>query len=138
MSMKRDRNLRNLSSDHHQALTLTRKISAAIKDRKDNPELIAQVKTVFQNDLAPHFDLEEQAILPELTRAGEVALVNRTLEEHVELTRLVSGLETPGYLKTFAELLKAHVKFEEKIVFETCQNVLDASALERIGRLCDR
>ena len=138
MTMKRDKNLRNLSSDHHQALNLSRKIFNAVKDHKDSPEFISQVKIIFQNDLSPHFDIVENSILPELIKAGEITLVNKTLEDHSELKMLVSRLEKPGYLSVFAERLKAHVKFEEKELFEACQNNLDEAALDRIGHYCDR
>lgn len=134
--MKRDKNLRNLSSDHHQALALTRSIFTAIKNHKDDDLFIKQITDKFHNELLPHFKLEEQALLPELEKAGEHSLINRTLDEHAELNRLITDLQSHGNLFRFAELLKAHVKFEESILFETCQRQLDNNALTRIGRLC--
>ncbi len=131
--MQRDKNLRDLSSEHHKALALARDITKACQDGSNDQELIARVKAIFKGELLPHFEIEEQAILPELTKVGEDALVQRTLGEHKQLKKLVAGIEELDNLRKFAETLKEHVRFEERELFEACQNSLDQTALERIG-----
>jgi len=134
--MKRDKNLRNLSSDHHNALALVRKIHRAVSENNDVSVLVDHLKTVFANELSPHFDIEERAILPELTRTGEHSLVRKTLDDHASLRRLIKQLDKPGNLIVFADTLKAHVRFEEQELFEVCQKVLDTTAMAAIGRAC--
>lgn len=136
--MKRNHNLRNLSSDHHEALSLARRIIRDVKDEKNGAELASHVRDVFNNELSKHFDIEESSILPELSKAGEHSLVDKTLDDHVLLRQLARTLEQPGNLVAFAEKLKAHVRFEEQELFEICQRILDDAALDAIGRACIR
>ena len=136
--MKRNKNLRKLSSDHHHALALARKITRSIQNDDNISSLISHAQDIFYNELALHFELEEKSILPELEKIGEQALVKRTLDDHVKLHQLVKHLDVPGNLLMFANLLKEHVKFEEQHLFEACQNMLDSEVMAEIGRLCDR
>lgn len=136
--MKRDKNLRNLSSDHHHALTLIRKINHAIRDGDNIAVLIKQVKEVFVKELSLHFDLEEKSIIPELEKIGQHRLVKRTLDDHLKLRQLVDKLDEPGNLLKFSKILKEHVKFEEQELFEACQNKLEPEVMDSIGQICNR
>jgi len=131
--MKREGYLRDLSSDHHQALRLVRAINNGLASPTDPRSLISDVRLVFAKELEPHFVAEEQMILPELERLGESALVERTLDEHHQLRYLVSNLDTVSALAQFAEALKAHVHFEERVLFPACQDVFDDVAITRVG-----
>lgn len=131
--MKRDTHLRALSSEHHQALALSRDIQRACQDDEPPADLINRIRSVFQTELQPHFEAEEQTLLPALEAAGQGELVRRTLDEHQELQQLVDDLEQPGNPARFAEALKAHVRFEEKVLFEVSQQVLDETALAAVG-----
>jgi len=68
--------------------------------------------------LAPHFALEERVLLPALVRAGRADLAARTIDEHTDLrVALASPLR-------FAELLEAHVRFEERELFPACEELV--------------
>lgn len=134
--MKRDKHLRQLSSDHHQALTLVRKIERFLSKGLDHTTLVSEVRQVFLSELSVHFDIEEQTLLPELEKIGESALVERTINDHIEMRRLVQQLNELGNLASFAMRLKAHVRFEEQELFEACQTLLSANSLRAIGRAC--
>jgi len=136
--MKRNQNLRNLSSDHHAALFLARRIIRDVKDEKKVAELASHVREVFNNELSKHFNIEENSILPELIKVGEHSLVEKTLYDHALLRQLARTLDQPGNLVAFAEILKDHVRFEEQELFEVCQRTLDDAALDDIGRACIR
>jgi len=136
--MKRNQNLRNLSSDHHAALFLARRIIRDVKDEKNVAELASHVREVFNNELSKHFNIEENSILPELIKVGEHSLVEKTLYDHALLRQLARALDQPGNLVAFAEILKDHVRFEEQELFEVCQRTLDDTALDDIGRACIR
>lgn len=131
--MLRDKNLKKLSSEHHRALALARDIKKACQAGSNDQALIAHVRAIFKNELLPHFEIEEQAILPELAKVGEDALVQRTLEDHKQLKKLVAALDELDNLRKFAEALIVHVRFEERELFETCQSSLDQATLECIG-----
>jgi iron-sulfur cluster repair protein YtfE (RIC family) len=128
--MQRDPRLRQLSSDHHRALVLARRALAAPAD----PAIVEQVRHAFDRELDPHFRAEEEALLPALAAAGEAALVERTLTDHRALCDLAGRLGQPGVLAEFADRLKAHVRFEEQVLFPTAEHRLDAATLDAIAR----
>ncbi len=132
--MKREHYLRDLSSEHHQALGLAREIAKSGTATTDTKNLRNRVRAVFSAELAPHFAFEEQVILPELARLGESGLVVQTLKEHRQLRDLVARLDEGDALNEFAQLLKAHVRFEERTLFAVCQQVFDAPAITAIER----
>ena len=123
--MQRHPALRQLSSDHHIGLVLARKArQAANGSLQDKRYAWTTVVDRFRTELEPHFQLEEDDLLPAMQRAGETLLVERTLTEHAGLRDLVSGNRIED-LAEFAELLTAHIRFEEKVLFERAQQLLD-------------
>ena len=127
--MKRHPDLLQLSREHHGALKLARGAgrAAASGDAREVAALAQRVVQVFPVELDPHFCVEEQGILLLLAQAGQHELVARTLADHAELRRLALALATPDAdtLLHFADLLGAHVRFEEREVFEAAQASLD-------------
>ena len=127
--MKRHPDLLQLSREHYGALKLARdaRRAAASGDAGEIAALAQRVVQVFPVELDPHFCVEEQGILLLLAQAGQHELVARTLADHAELRRLVQALATPDAdsLLRFADLLGAHVRFEEREVFEVAQASLD-------------
>jgi len=125
--MKRHPDLLQLSREHHGALKLARdaRRAAASGDAREIAALAQRVVQVFPVELDPHFCVEEQGILLLLAQAGQHELVARTLADHAELRRLALALATPDAdtLLYFADLLGAHVRFEEREVFEAAQAV---------------
>ena len=129
--MKRHPDLQQLSREHHGALKLSRDARRAAEsgNRNEVAALARRVGQTFPNELDPHFCIEERGILILLAQAGQHALVARTLAEHGELRRLAESLATPeaDVLLRFAELLGAHVRFEERELFEAAQEFLSKS-----------
>jgi len=127
--MKRHPDLLQLSREHYGALKLARdaRRAAASRDAGEVAALAQRVVQVFPVELDPHFRVEEQGILLLLAQAGQHGLVARTLADHAELRRLAQALATPDAdtLLRFADLLGAHVRFEEREVFEVAQASLD-------------
>ena len=123
--MKRHPELQALSREHHGALKLARdaKIAAGSADAAQVERLAARVVSCFAAELEPHFMIEEQQLLPRLAQTGDAPLVARTLVEHTRLRALAERLRTPEAiaLAEFAELLTAHVRFEERELFEAVQ-----------------
>ena len=131
--MKRDTALRELSSEHHTGLVLVRRIrketaptEAATKARWE------EVRQRFASELEPHFQKEEDGLLPVLRAIGESALVERTLREHEAMRRLVAE-GGPGDLLRFAQCLDDHIRFEEKELFEVAQRRLSADRLASLA-----
>jgi len=135
--MKRDPRLRPLSSDHHRALVMARKISKASRKDKIEPAVLNEIETFWQNELKPHFILEEEKLLPALEKHGEIRLVKQTIHEHAQMEKLVTQLQKKSALQEFSQLLKQHIRFEEQILFEVSQKKLNDAELEAVGRNSD-
>ena len=133
--MQRDPNLVRLSRDHHTGLVLAKRArelepAEATQRRAAWTEMQAR----FADELEPHFQLEEQGLLPALRAAGEDVLVDRTLSEHAELRRLIASAD-PSAPQRFGEAFATHTRFEEEGLFETAQRVLAADVLDALGAL---
>lgn len=130
--MKRDPALHDLSSDHHSALVLARRIRQAVDAPGFDPAATwAEVSRHFHDELDPHFRKEERGLLPALRAVGEQALVERTRKEHQSMRALVERAD-PDDLLEFARQLKAHVRFEEQELFEVAQQRLSVDQLAAI------
>lgn len=132
--MKRHPDLLQLSREHYGALKLARDARrvAGSGDPIAVAAIAQHVVEVFRAELDPHFCVEEQGMLVLLARAGQHNLVEHTLADHAELRRLARLLANPDAdtLARFAELLQAHVRFEEREVFEAVQAGLAMDSVE--------
>jgi len=136
--MQRIESLRRLSSEHHSGLVIARRARELAGEAPDAREAAwADLRQRFDDELEPHFKLEERGLLPAMQAAGEVLLVERTLAEHLRM-RAMMDAGGPENLAAFAEALTDHIRFEEKELFETAQRVLGAEMLARLQDLHDR
>ena len=134
--MKRDANLQDLSRDHHHALVLARRAERAAETGSDEEvaSMWESIARAFDSDLGPHFEVEEQRLLPPLEAAGEHELVGRTRSDHERLRALrAQTRDERGRLARFGELLREHVRFEESELFPTAEKVLDRSELVAVA-----
>ena len=135
--MKRHPHLHPLSDDHHGALVLARRIGSAAK-RDAEGEALKQawndLRHRFAGELEPHFRVEEAQLFPQLESAGERALVERARADHARLRELVRTEPARAVAAEFAELLRRHVRFEERELFPRAEAVLGPPALEAAGR----
>lgn len=137
--MKRSPALQDLSREHHTALRLALhwRRTAESGEHARIEAACESLRTIFDDELLPHFREEEQWLLPRLEAAGAGAVVARTLIEHRTMQRLVRALEIPDgeTLLRFARLLSDHVRFEERELFEIAEKLLGESGLAvRYGR----
>lgn len=130
--MKRHPALRTLSSEHHSGLVLARKAHQAAEGSADERESAwAELSTRFHVELEPHFQREETGLLPALRASGATPLVERTLDEHASVRRLIAA-DTSDNLAQVADLLNAHIRFEERELFERAQQLLSPEQLAEL------
>lgn len=125
--MKRSPALVELSREHHTALVLAKRAQAFGGERSAASDAFAaKLLDTFRHELAPHFRAEEAGLLPALLNAGETALVERTLAEHVELQALATRIaeHEVAALADFGKALAAHVRFEERQLFPAAEEKL--------------
>ena len=145
--MKRSRELRPLSSEHHQALLVAFQLKKSLEGHpeaagapRDLPGLVSLVRRFEAQVFASHAAAEE-ALLSEHLSAGDRT---RLAAEHVELKRLVEHARTAalgeqrGSLAAFADLLERHMRWEERELFPYAESHLDAASLAAIGGELER
>ena len=124
--MPRTSALLSLSREHHASLVMARaaRKAADSNDRAVFLEAMTRIEAHWQTVLATHFAQEEQ-----LLRLAEEALdpesVARIFVEHAELRMLACGpcaLEPIARLRQFGDLLAAHVRYEERVLFPQLQS----------------
>jgi hemerythrin-like domain-containing protein len=134
--VKRAPQLRQLSDDHHQGLVLARlaRHAAAGAGGATPDGAWEEIMRRFGTELDPHFKIEESTLIPALEKVGERVLVERLRTEHAELRALCSGQSGKGMesLRRIGELLDAHIRFEERELFQIAQEKLPAEALEAV------
>lgn len=136
--MKRNKNLVELSKDHHHGLLLGWKIKQGLKKNVAIQEMIDYIQHYAQEALFPHFDEEENQLLPFISSEDPYRL--RTIDEHRNLRQMFESLANVGNhneesLLGFAAALDAHIRFEERELFPYMENLLNDDELDEIGRL---
>lgn len=128
--MKRSATLQPLSREHHAALSLAQTCKrAALSGESTQIEQACQRAILaFSAELEPHFQIEEQSLLPLLKSPETQALVQRTLADHEQLRALLDGLQQADViaLDDFGKCLTAHVRFEERELFAVLESLLGA------------
>jgi hemerythrin-like domain-containing protein len=145
--MKRHPGLIPLSHDHHDALVVAQGLilGRSPAPRSDWPtDRRAQVDRVvafFARTLRSHFEVEEAHLFPTVVAhlPGEADLVARLLDEHDAMRTRIRDLERDptttldGRLPSLGRLLEAHVRREERVLFETMQREMAPADLETLG-----
>src|SRR5665647_1830477 len=126
--MKRSAILQPLSREHHTALTLAKACGRAAKsgDGVLVRSTCQRVILAFSNELDPHFQFEEQSLLPLLQSTATQALIERTLADHQQMRGLLDALRQNDAvaLESFGKCLSAHVRFEERELFPVLESLL--------------
>ena len=137
--MLRDKNLVPLSRQHQHALALCVRIDRAFLAGEVNLEAwCAEIQQLFAQEIAVHFEAEERELFPIAERFPELKnLVAELRTEHGAVRELVSragerSLDEPA-LRKFGELLSAHIRKEERQLFEGMQQSMSAEELDALG-----
>lgn len=134
--MPRTGALLSLSREHHSSLVLARAIRQAAEsgDGVAFPAMMKRIEEHWRTVLCEHFAREEQ-LLRLAADAVDAESADRILAEHAELRSLACGpceLDLPARLYRFGELLAAHVRYEERVLFPQLQShpSVDSAATE--------
>jgi len=143
MALKRTRELKPLSSEHHQALLLAFQLKKALAGHaesagapKDLDGLVALARRYEDSVFTTHTAAEEELLGRHLA-AGDM---RRLQTEHSQMRRFLASarLAPPGErrqaLLGFADLLERHVRWEERELFPRCEEELGDEALATLGQ----
>jgi len=134
--MKRDPRLRGLSSQHHHALVLSRRLADFASSGSWRAKDAALLGDEFDHNIDPHFRVEEEVLLPRLRQSGWTLLVERTEADHAFLRATVAAARRGDVAAAlaFARRLREHVRFEEGELFPTCEDILGNNVLGEAAR----
>ena len=131
MPIKRDEFLKPLRRDHHHGLLLCWKIRAGFRKQVEISRIKSYSDWFYKNHLLPHFEVEEKYVFPIL--GNDHALVKKALSEHRKLRRLFEDSDDASKnLGKIEENLEAHIRFEERILFNEIQKTASAKELEEM------
>lgn len=118
--------LLSLSREHHASLVMARAARKAA-DSDDSVVCAAamtRIEAHWRTVLVAHFAQEEQ-LLQLAAETLDSKSVARIFAEHAELRMLACGpcaLEPIARLRRFGDLLAAHVRYEERVLFPQLQS----------------
>ena len=137
--MLRDKSLIPLSHQHQHALALCVQIDRALKSgQPDLARLHSEVQRLFRDEIRYHFESEEKVLFPAAAKAGLGGLVDELLVEHGSLRKYAAKQTlTMAELQIFAESLSAHIRKEERQLFEKLQELLSAEDMAGLGSALD-
>ena len=137
--MLRDKSLIPLSRQHQQALALCVRIDRAqpIPDA-DLHAWQAEIEQHFEQEIRIHFSAEEQVLFPAARRYPElVSLVEELTADHASLRESFSRAKAQRMSKedlpVFAQRLSAHIRKEERQLFEHLQQLMTPKELADLG-----
>jgi len=139
--MLRDPALIPLSHQHHNGLALgvlIRRSLTADSSADNIAKLARKVIDRYEVELVNHFEIEEQVLFP---ACGPSPLVDGLIADHRALEALVTGIRTEPsvpLLEQFCELLTAHIRREERELFEQIQTTMPREVLDRAGQEINR
>jgi len=137
--MLRDKSLIPLSHQHQRALALCVRIDRAqpIPD-KDFEAWRAEIERHFEQEIKVHFAAEESVLFPAARQFPElVPLVEELVADHASLRESFSQAAarkmSAESLPVFAQRLSAHIRKEERQLFERLQQLMSARSLASLG-----
>ena len=138
--MLRNKNLVPLSRQHQHALALCVRIDRALPIAKsDLGAWQAEVVQHFRAEIRTHFAAEEEFVFPAARFFPELnPLVDELISDHAWLRERFAEAETQRLcavsIGEFARRLSAHVRKEERQLFERLQQLMSGEELALIGQ----
>ena len=125
--------LQPISHEHHHGLKLSWKIRQGLKLAVDPERIKKYTDWFWQHNLKSHFDFEEIHIFPIL--GNNHPSVKRALREHSRLKKIIhSADQIEKNLSLLEEELVAHIRFEERVLFNEAEAIATAEQLEKISQ----
>jgi iron-sulfur cluster repair protein YtfE (RIC family) len=113
-----------LSQEHHHGLMLVLKIKKGVQYGVETARMSAYLLSEFREALVPHFREEEEGVFRWLQETDPLRI--RALEEHRRMESLADSIATDtenlSLLQMFIEVLEAHIRFEERVLFPLIQD----------------
>jgi len=138
--MLRDKSLVPLSRQHQHVLALCVRIDRALPiGEADLAAWQAEITQLFQSEIRFHFAAEELVLFPAARKYPElIPLVEELLSDHAALRESFTRAETRTMSATelcaFGQRMSAHIRKEERQLFERMQQLMSLEGLALLGR----
>ncbi|MBS1496793.1 MAG: hemerythrin domain-containing protein [Bacteroidetes bacterium] len=135
MPIKRNENIVLLSKDHHFALLFCWKIRNGLKQKASLQRIHDYILYFWNSHLHTHFKEEENILFKGINDP----LVVQAQQQHAEISALIDLIHTGKNVSEeqynhLADMVDAHIRFEERDLFPRLESILSAEALSSIGR----
>jgi hemerythrin-like domain-containing protein len=137
--MLRDQNLIPLSRQHQHALALCVRIDRASPlGETDLPAWQTEIVQHFENEIKYHFAAEERVLFPAARKHQElIPLIDELLIDHEVLRQSFALAEarkmSAADLSAFAQRMSAHIRKEERQLFERVQELMNREEIALVG-----
>jgi len=137
--MKRNVNLVELSSEHHDGLVVALRIKKALNNSVESHILVNYINHI-SGTLNNHFRQEEENLsqVKNISREGK-DLIERMTYDHQQFYDLMDKINLKDNslddnLSKFSDLLNDHIRFEERELFPYVEQILNDKQLGLIGK----
>ena len=134
--IKRNEHIVPLSREHHFSLLFAWKIKTGLKWDVDLDRIRKYIAHFWEHNLSIHFMEEETTLFA----IHQDELVEKALQEHTQMRAEIKLLETlkdqetiKAQIMNIADLVTAHVRFEERELFPHLEQVLTPEQLRKVG-----
>ncbi len=133
--MKRNKNLKTLSWEHHDGLVVSFRLQQGLKKKANVNDMSDYIFHIWDKLLEHHFWQEEQT-LSNLKISSE--FTSQMKNEHKQIRNLIGELnkdsKNKNFIEEFAEFLNKHIRFEERQLFPLIEKEVDSNQLDEIGK----
>ena len=132
--MKRSESLQALSREHHDALMFCLLLKKGVRKHVALDTLKDFIHQFWRFDLEPHFQNEEMILIPLLERNRFPQNLIRSIKtDHDIIRNIQHRIDIGGIsyktIENFSNVLDQHIRFEERLVFESVQEIIPENEL---------
>lgn len=132
--IKRHEALKPLSRQHHFGLLFSWKLRKGFSKDISLERMSKFADWFYEHEIKPHFQDEEKYLFPIMDEEDE--LIQRALKEHRRIRRLFKDKKDPEKsLHRLEEELDAHIRFEERILFNEIQKIATPEQLAKVEEI---
>lgn len=145
--MKRHKSLIALSQDHHHGLLLSQLIKEGAPEYKGLPKdtdgKVKYAMNAWEHELSKHFKSEETVLFPFVKGNDNVldCILKEILLEHEQIKILFKSLTSVEnkdiILNDIGHALEAHIRKEERILFQRIQEIIPDEELNKLVGLIE-
>jgi len=135
--LKRHKALQNLSREHHDSLVFVLRLQKGVANKSSIKEMEDYIQWYWEVHLKAHLEIEENHLFPMLSK-NEIS-VEKVYQEHEQIKKIIRQQpKSKESITNLFQVLKAHIRFEERELFMLIQDKLSNQELAEFGLIHSR